>query len=98
MVKKEVVQDFNPLIINQAASLSTFLSLPFSESVTVNIYAFILSPIPCLFVTLVMMDGVEYVKKDEKGDPSAKKDSHMLDDLDLHAPDTLDSALGIYIH
>lgn len=52
MVKKEVVQDFNPLIINQAASLSTFLSLPFSESVTVNIYAFILSPIPCLFVTL----------------------------------------------
>ena len=52
MVKKEVVQDFNPLIINQGASLSTFLSLPFSESVTVNIYAFILSPIPCLFVTL----------------------------------------------
>lgn len=52
MVKKEVVQDVNPLIINQAASLSTFLSLPFSESVTVNIYAFILSPIPCLFVTL----------------------------------------------
>ena len=44
------------------------------------------------------MVWVEYVKKDEKGDPSAKKDSHMLDDLDLHAPDTLDSALGIYIH
>ena len=36
---------------------------------------------PCLVNNNIMKT------KDEKGDPPAKKDSQMLDKLDLHAPD-----------
>ncbi|KAD7116534.1 hypothetical protein E3N88_03802 [Mikania micrantha] len=38
--------------------------------------------------------GVTFSKSvDEKRDPSLRKESHMLDDVDLYAPDTLDLAL-----